>query len=85
MICRYLLAKYDIGYEMNRCISEKALGQEEEQREPEPHIRLDKVHAFQEEIARGAYQIDYDKIAENMLGLFAEEIPRFVTRAVVCH
>lgn len=36
----------------------------------EPNIRSEKVRAIQEEVERGTYEIDYDKIAENMLGFF---------------
>ena len=40
----------------------------------EPDIRLEKVRAIQEKIQKGTYKIDYHKIAENILGVFIDEI-----------
>jgi anti-sigma28 factor (negative regulator of flagellin synthesis) len=67
---------YDIDHEIHRCTSERRLNQEKDQ--PTTHVRLEKVRALREEIERGAYQINYDKIAENMLGLLAYDIPGVV-------
>ncbi|MBW1744506.1 MAG: flagellar biosynthesis anti-sigma factor FlgM [Deltaproteobacteria bacterium] len=66
---------YDIDREIHRCISERRLNQKKDQ--PTNHVRLEKVRALREEIERGAYQINYDKIAENMLCLFSNEVPGF--------
>jgi negative regulator of flagellin synthesis FlgM len=52
----------------------------------EPYIRLEKVRALRKEISRGTYQIDCDKIAENMLGVFTDDIAGFVRSFTpVCH
>lgn len=40
----------------------------------EPDIRFEKVRVIREEIQRGDYRIDYDRIAENMLGVFLDEM-----------
>jgi len=40
----------------------------------EPDIRLDKVYAIRQEIQSGAYNVDYDKIAENVLDVFMDEV-----------
>ena len=40
----------------------------------EPDIRLEKVRAIRQEIQSGAYKVNYDKIAENMLGVFIDEM-----------
>lgn len=54
--------------------------------EPEPCIRLEKVRALRKEIQGGTYQIDYDKIAEKMLGVFTDEIAGFAASCTpVCH
>lgn len=67
---------YVIGYRINKCVDDTA-------RSPwkrggvidfEPDIRFDKVLAIREEIQRGDYIIDYDRIAENMLGVFTDEM-----------
>lgn len=39
-----------------------------------PDIRSNKLRAIREAIERGEYRIDYDRIAENMLGVFKEEM-----------
>jgi flagellar biosynthesis anti-sigma factor FlgM len=39
-----------------------------------PDIRLEKVRAIREEIQRGEYRIEYDRIAENLLGGFIDEM-----------
>jgi flagellar biosynthesis anti-sigma factor FlgM len=39
-----------------------------------PDIRLDRVSAIREEIQRGEYKIDYDRIAENILRVFMDEM-----------
>jgi anti-sigma28 factor (negative regulator of flagellin synthesis) len=64
---------YDIDNEIHRCISERRLNREQDR--PTTHVRLDKVRALREAIERGAYRINYNKIAENMLFLFTNEIP----------
>ena len=43
----------------------------------EPDIRLEKVRAIREEIQKGDYKIDYDGIAENMLGFFMDEMSAY--------
>ncbi|UCG80686.1 MAG: flagellar biosynthesis anti-sigma factor FlgM [Desulfobacterales bacterium] len=40
----------------------------------EPDMRLEKVRAIREEIQRGDYTIQYDRIAENMLDVFVDEM-----------
>jgi flagellar biosynthesis anti-sigma factor FlgM len=40
----------------------------------EPDIRLEKVREMQQEIEKGAYEVDYDKTAEKMLGYFIDEM-----------
>jgi flagellar biosynthesis anti-sigma factor FlgM len=40
----------------------------------ESDMRLEKVRAIREEIQRGAYTIQYDRIAENMLDVFVDEM-----------
>ena len=40
----------------------------------EPDIRLEKVREIQQEIEKGVYEVDYDKTAEKMLGLFIDEL-----------
>ncbi|MBW1859292.1 MAG: flagellar biosynthesis anti-sigma factor FlgM, partial [Deltaproteobacteria bacterium] len=50
----------------------------QEKDRPATHVRLEKVRALREEIERGAYRINYDKIAENMIGLLAYDIPGIV-------
>ena len=40
----------------------------------EPDIRLEKVREIQQEIEKGAYEVDYDKTAEKMLGYFIDEL-----------
>ena len=42
--------------------------------ESEPDIRLEKVRAIQEDIEKGAYEIDCGKTAEKMLGYFIDEM-----------
>lgn len=42
--------------------------------ESEPDVRLEKVRAIQEEIERGAYEVDAEKTAEKMLGYFIDEM-----------
>jgi anti-sigma28 factor (negative regulator of flagellin synthesis) len=71
---------YDIDHEIHRWISETRPNQQQE-RTAMP-VRLDKVRALRQEIERGAYRINYDKIAENMLCLFRNEIPGFT---ITCH
>ncbi len=41
--------------------------------ESEPDVRLEKVHAIQEEIERGVYEVDTEKTADKMLGYFIDE------------
>jgi len=73
---RYLFMKiYDIDHEIHRCIKETGLNQEKDR--PATHVRLEKVRALREEIEMGAYRINYDQIAENMLCLFSNEMPGF--------
>jgi anti-sigma28 factor (negative regulator of flagellin synthesis) len=62
-----------IHYQIFTCINERRLNQEENR--PTAHIRLEKVRALREAIETGAYRINYDRIAENMLCLFRNEIP----------
>jgi anti-sigma28 factor (negative regulator of flagellin synthesis) len=64
---------YDIDRETHRWICETRLNQEKER--PATHVRLEKVRVLREEIERGTYRMNYDKIAENMLFLFMNEIP----------
>lgn len=71
---------YDIDREIHRCISETRLNLEEDQ--PTTHVRIEKVRALREEVERGAYRINYDRVAENMLCLFRNEIPGFT---ITCH
>lgn len=40
----------------------------------EPDMRLEKIRAIREEIQRGDYTIQYDRIAENMLDVFVDEM-----------
>jgi flagellar biosynthesis anti-sigma factor FlgM len=40
----------------------------------EPDMRLEKIRAIREEIQRGDYTIHYDRIAENMLDVFVDEM-----------
>lgn len=42
--------------------------------ESEPDVRLEKVHAIQEEIERGVYEVDAQKTADKMLGYFIDEM-----------
>ena len=52
----------------------------------EPYIRVEKVRALRKQIERGTYQIDCDKIAEKMLGVFTDEIAGFAASfSSVCH
>lgn len=67
---------YVIGYRINKCVNDTAqsLWRRGTVIDSEPDIRFDKVRAIQEEIQRGDYIIDHDRIAENMLGVFTDEI-----------
>jgi anti-sigma28 factor (negative regulator of flagellin synthesis) len=67
---------YDIDREIHRCISENGLNQQKDRLAT--HVRSEKVRALREEIERGAYRINYDKIAENMLCLFRNDIPGLI-------
>jgi anti-sigma28 factor (negative regulator of flagellin synthesis) len=66
---------YDIDREIHRCIRKSRLNQQKDR--PAISVRSEKVRALREEIERGGYRINYDKIAENMLCLFTNEIPGF--------
>jgi anti-sigma28 factor (negative regulator of flagellin synthesis) len=65
---------YDIDREIHRC-----LRPDHEEDQPTTRVRLEKVRALRDEIERGAYQIRYDKIAENMLLLFTDAMPWGIT------
>jgi flagellar biosynthesis anti-sigma factor FlgM len=40
----------------------------------DPDVRLEKVRAIRQEIQNGVYRVDYDKIADNLIGVFIDEI-----------
>jgi hypothetical protein len=67
---------YVIGYRINKCVddTDQSPWKRGTVIDSEPDIRFDKVRAIQEEIQRGDYIIDYDRIAENMLGVFTDEM-----------
>jgi hypothetical protein len=67
---------YVIGYRINKCVDDTAYNPWKRRGVIEfgPDIRFDKVRAIQEEIQRGDYIIDHDRIAENMLGVFTDEM-----------
>jgi hypothetical protein len=68
---------YDIDREIHRCIRGKGLTREQDR--PATHVRREKMRVLREEIQRGAYRINYDKIAENMFFLFTNDIPCSMT------
>ncbi len=41
--------------------------------ESQPDVRLDMVNAIQEEIEKGAYEVNTEKTAEKMLGYYIDE------------
>ena len=41
--------------------------------ESQPDVRLDKINAIQEEIEKGAYEVDVQKTAEKILGYYIDE------------
>ena len=67
---------YVIGYRINKCVDDsvESLWNRGTVINSEPDIRFDKVRDIQEEIQRGDYIIDHDRIAENMLGVFTDEM-----------